>query len=93
MAETLTNSARRGKTRAARRGGQARRTGDGALPETMMRIPRLLQEAIDHLVAKGKQEALPPREQTMLDEALLYLAELWVCQLERRLAAKRRRTV
>ncbi|MCK4343371.1 MAG: hypothetical protein KAY37_16780 [Phycisphaerae bacterium] len=52
---------------------------DWAVPK----IPRLIQNEIDRLIKKGKYEGLLPAEQVQLDEALDYLDDLAIFELER----------
>ena len=47
------------------------------------KLPRLLQGQINSLIEKGNTEGLAPDEQTQLDEALDYLDDLTIFQLER----------
>jgi hypothetical protein len=46
------------------------------------RVPRLIQDQIDYLIAKGKTKGLRANEQAHLDEVLDYLDDLTILRLE-----------
>ncbi len=57
-----------------------RRAGDG--PSTVPKVPRLIQSEIDRLIDKGTESGLSEEERAQLDEALDYLDDLTIFELE-----------
>lgn len=56
----------------------------------MPKVPRLIQQSLDDLIEKAQREGLTRREQALLDEALDYLADLTIRELERLRDTRRR---
>jgi hypothetical protein len=54
------------------------------------KVPRLIQQSLDDLIEKAQREGLTRREQALLDEALDYLADLTIRELERLRDTRRR---
>jgi len=55
----------------------------GAGPSTVPKVPRLIQSEIDRLIDKGTESGLSEEERAQLDEALDYLDDLTIFELER----------
>ncbi|HEY3245600.1 MAG TPA: hypothetical protein VGM03_19830 [Phycisphaerae bacterium] len=50
----------------------------------------MIQQSLDDLIEKAQREGLTRREQALLDEALDYLADLTIRELERLRDTRRR---